>query len=103
MGEMGEVFRVMKEMNKQARGRRFDRAVSSRVIVEKWAEQRGFELKVLNDGYHWQIKTPSGVFNWWPSTGKLQRPGQSAGGRYNTSAMMRTVELWQVEKGEAHD
>ena len=77
MGDMGDVFRDMRQENKQRRG---DRRQVASEFAERAAEDcqhYGVSLKVANGGAHWHFAGPRGMADWWPGTRKLSVGGKT--------------------------
>ena len=53
--------------------RRQSIAADNQEAAKRWCEERGVELRILNNGEHWQFRhKPTGKrVEWWPSTAKL--------------------------------
>jgi hypothetical protein len=56
---------------RKRRERRLRRNLDNRPDAEAWAAQRGFSLRVNNDGHHWIFERGRFVAEWWPSSSKL--------------------------------
>ncbi len=39
--------------------------------VRGWCRARGLELRISNEGHHWQLTQDKFVAEWWPSSAKL--------------------------------
>lgn len=39
--------------------------------VIEWCRMRGFNLRITNQGHHWQLTKDRFVAEWWPSSAKL--------------------------------
>ena len=39
--------------------------------VREWCRTRGFNLRITNEGHHWQLNKNKFVAEWWPSSAKL--------------------------------
>jgi hypothetical protein len=36
-----------------------------------WCEKKGFTFNIFNNNEHWQVKSATKVFDWWPRSAKL--------------------------------
>jgi len=70
-GGRGHPGLTPKDFQRARRDRRLGRTVDLQTEVTAWATQRGFTLRVLNDGHHWLLQKPGLVAEWWPSSAKL--------------------------------
>ena len=39
--------------------------------VREWCRTRGFNLRITNNGHHWQLTKQNFLAEWWPSSAKL--------------------------------
>lgn len=39
--------------------------------VREWCEKHGVDLRVTNEGHHWQFRAGKMIAEWWPSSAKL--------------------------------
>lgn len=65
MTEYGEFCREMREHRKEARERRQERTMKKSLDA---LAKAGVKYESRNDGYHFIIRTPKGVVNYYPTT-----------------------------------
>jgi hypothetical protein len=51
--------------------RRLDANLGFQASVEKWCKSQGFDLRITNNGHHWQLTKDHFLAEWWPSSAKL--------------------------------
>ncbi len=51
--------------------RRLHMNLRHRTTVQKWCEKNGFQLRITNNGHHWQLTKGQFLAEWWPSSAKL--------------------------------
>lgn len=63
MGEMGELYRAMKEDSRERKER-------NRVNALKVLGEENIKYESKNDGVHFVVDGPHGLIDYWPTTGK---------------------------------